>query len=89
MLVLRIKDWSRKYGYISWQAKHNERMKKILKNSSEVHLFFQNFNLGKKNSDWKYNRISVGSMWTQKLPENLFEYVLNYEDKNILKVKCR
>ena len=89
MLVLPILKWSRKYGYISWKVSYNEEMKKLLKKSSKVNVFFQNFNLGWKNVDWKYRRISIGSMWTKKLPTNLCEYVLNYEDKNILKVKCQ
>lgn len=89
MLILPIKKWSRKHGYISWTRTHNEKMKGLLKQASKVHIFFQDFNLGWKNVDWKYHRISIGSMWTKKLPTNLCEYVLNYEDKNILKVKCR
>jgi len=63
MLILPIKKWSRKYGYISWAGAYDGKMKDLL--------------------------ISIGSMWTKKLPTNLCEYVLNYEDKNILKVKCR
>ncbi len=88
-LTVPITKSARRFGYIIFGRKTEERIKQLLNRQSKVRLIFEGADLGEKNVDWKYHRIPVGYSWTRRLAENASEFVLTAGEKNTLKVKCR
>lgn len=60
---------ARQYGYIIWNNKKDADMEKMLAGLTMVDVCFNGFNLGKKNIDRKYHRISLGYKLTRALPK--------------------
>lgn len=90
MLGLPITQNAKRFGYITWTMKDNEKVKQLLSNNTSINLEYMGANHGEKRIDWKYRRISVGKKWTNMLPENVTEWVFNYDKKlNRLQITCR
>jgi len=78
---------ARQYGYIIWNKRHNPQIEKLLLGTKSIPVHFNKLNIGKKNIDWKYHRISLGWGLTRPLSEKIKIFVLTI-DNNILKVSC-
>lgn len=77
---------ARQYGYLIWNSKTNADMEKMLAGLDFVNVCFNGFNLGKKNIDRKYHRISLGYKLTRALPERHNMFSVSYVD-GVLEVK--
>jgi hypothetical protein len=90
-LKIPITKSARQFGYIIWPPSLNERMNIFLGGAPQVHLIFMGADLGKKNVDWKYRRISIGYRWTHRLPDEVSAYilVLANKDERTLLVECQ
>lgn len=73
---------ARQFGYIIWPPQLNKQMDTLLGGAPRVHLIFMGADLGEKNVDWKYRRISVGHRWTRRLADNVSEYILTFAKKD-------
>ena len=80
---------SRRYGYIYWSAKTDERIEAFLGSKESARLMFQGADHGLKKIDYKYRRISIGWKWTRQLPESVEDFVLSWKDNKTLDVVCR
>ena len=58
---------ARKYGYIIWPKSKDDEFRSLLSGEETVTIVFGNADLGKKEVDWKYRRISVGPTQTRQL----------------------
>jgi len=65
---LSITKGARQYGYLIWNNKLNKDMEKMLAGLDNVQVRFNGFELGIKNIDRKYHRISLGYKLTRALP---------------------
>lgn len=76
---------ARRYGYIIWNNSHLEEIEKILNKKESVEVHYNNFNLGIKQIDRKYKRISLGYKLTRAMPieHDTFSLKMNH---NILEV---
>lgn len=79
-MKLVITKRARQYGYIFWTEQQLEEMKVLLKGLSSVNVKFNNFEMGQKNIDWKYHRISLGYKFTRAMPQDALYYVLHFND---------
>lgn len=77
---------ARQYGYLIWNNKNNEDIEKMLAELSTVNVRFNGFNVGEKNIDRKYHRISLGYKLTRALPKEHDTFSLFYID-GVLEVK--
>jgi hypothetical protein len=77
-----------KYGYIVWKKDDENKIKKFFGGRNNVEVIFLKEYLGLKNIDWKYGRISVGYSRTRKIV-NKKKYILNFDEKGNLNVKCQ
>lgn len=89
-VLLPIMPNAKKYGYITWNGKVEEKIKELLNNASEVNVTFDSRQIGKKNVDWKYKRISVGSKKTNNVSLTSTQYELAYDPTtNNLTIKVK
>jgi hypothetical protein len=92
-LIIPMTDNARRFGYITWTLKMDKDIHALLNDVAKVHLFFMGNNLGEKNVDWRYRRISVGSTWTKRLASDASKYILAFtqegDNKNKLVVECQ
>lgn len=77
---------ARQYGYIIWNNKMDADIEKMLVGLTVVDVCFNGFNLGKKNIDRKYHRISLGYKLTRALPKEHDTFSVSYID-GVLEVK--
>ena len=90
-LTIPITKSARQFGYVIWPPHLNDQVDALLGGASKVHLHFKGADLGQKNVDWRYRRISIGYRWTRRLPNEVSEYVLTLADKDTSKliVECQ
>ena len=90
-LRIPITKSARQFGYIIWPPRLNEQMGAFLEGMPQVHLVFMGADLGEKNVDWKYRRISIGYRWTRRLADDVSEYILTLakKDGRKLLVECQ
>jgi hypothetical protein len=89
-LTIPITKSARQFGYIIWTPKLNDQLHDFLKGASHVNLSFQGADLGEKQVDWKYRRISIGYRWTRRLAEDISQYILTFRDsESKLIVECQ
>lgn len=81
-LKIPITKSARQFGYIIWTPQFNKKMESFMEGAPKVKLVFMGADLGDKNVDWRYRRISIGYRWTRRLPDNVSEYVLAITDDN-------
>ncbi len=90
MMTLQITKSARVWGYVIWNSKQNDDIKNLISGANRVHVYLNGSDLGEKNVDWRYLRISLGYKFTRRLPANLTKYILNYNNKtNELTVVCQ
>lgn len=89
MITITITKSAKYFGYIIWSKQQNSQIVKLLNGVKKIRLFFNNIDLGEKNVDWKYHRISIGYRLTRGIPENTENYILTLKENNILKVNCK
>ena len=77
---------ARQYGYLIWNNKIGPTIEKMLAGLTEVNVCLNGFNLGKKNIDRKYHRISLGYKLTRALPKEHDTFSVSYTDE-ILKIR--
>lgn len=65
---VKITKGARQFGYLIWNSKNNSEMEKLLEGKESVRVNFNGFDLGMKNVDRKYHRISLGYKLTRALP---------------------
>lgn len=83
---IHITKGARQYGYLIWNNKMDTDIEKMLTGLTVVDVCFNGFNLGKKNIDRKYHRISLGYKLTRALPEEHDTFSISYID-GVLEVK--
>lgn len=83
---LMITKGARQYGYLIWNNKTNSDIEKMLNGLQDVRVNFNGFDLGKKNIDRKYHRISLGYKLTRALPAEHNMYSVHFKD-GVLEVK--
>lgn len=90
-LKIPITKSARQFGYVIWPPHLNDKVDAFLRGASQVHLYFMGADLGQKNVDWKYRRISIGYRWTRRLSTDVSEYVLSLAEKDSDKliVECQ
>ena len=79
-IKLPITKSARKFGYFIWNWKTNQEIERILSGKDKVHVFLNGFDLGEKNIDRKYHRISLGFKFTRALPESHDYYAVTEEN---------
>lgn len=77
---------ARQFGYLIWNAKNGGDLEKMLNKKDSIHVNFNGFDLGEKNIDWKYHRISLGYKLTRAMPTEHSVYSVSLKD-GILEVK--
>mgnify|MGYP000754660545 FL=1 len=77
---------ARQYGYLIWNKKMDVDIDKMLVGLTAVDICFNGFNLGEKNIDRKYHRISLGYKLTRALPKEHDTFSVSYID-GVLEVK--
>ena len=77
---------ARQYGYLIWNNKMDADIEKMLAGLTVVDVCFNGFNLGTKNIDRKYHRISLGYKLTRALPKEHDNFSISYID-GVLEVK--
>ena len=83
---LNITKSERKFGYIIWNGKNINEMKKLLEGRESIPVIFNGFALGDKNIGRKYYRISLEYKITRALPEDHNIYSLKLKD-GVLEVR--
>ena len=83
---INITKGARQYGYLIWNNKMDADIEKLLTGLAVVDVCFNGFNLGTKNIDRKYHRISLGYKLTRALPKEHDTFSLSYID-GVLEVK--
>ncbi len=83
---ITITKGARQFGYLIWNNKNGAEIEKILKGYETVYVKFNGFNLGEKNIDWKYHRISLGYKLTRAMPPEHSMYSVNMKE-GVLEVK--
>ena len=70
---------AKQYGYLIWNQKTESEIEALLSGLETVNVRFNNFNLGEKNIDRKYHRISLGYKLTRALPidHNMYDIKMN------------
>ncbi len=76
---IRITKGARQYGYLIWNSKNEAGIEELLKDLDKVRVKFNNFDLGEKNIDRKYRRVSLGYKLTRALPvdHTMYEVKMN------------
>lgn len=87
-MLIKITKGAREYGYVIWSSKRHKEFVKMIDGLDKVKVIFNGFNLGFKNIDWRFNRISIGYKFTRALPEDVEYFDIRMED-DILKVDCK
>lgn len=85
-MKLAITKGAKQFGYLIWNKKNNNEIERLLKGRNSVRVNFNCFDLGEKNVDRKYHRISLGYKLTRALPETHNMYFVTMKN-NILEVK--
>lgn len=83
---IHITKGARQYGYVIWNSKIDSEVESMLSGLSVVSVKFNGFNLGEKNIDRKYHRISLGYKLTRALPTEHDTFSVAYID-GVLEVK--
>ena len=83
---IHITKRARQYGYLIWNKKMDTDIEKMLVGLTAVNICFNGFNLGEKNIDRKYHRISLGYKLTRALPKEHDTFSVSYID-GVLEVK--
>lgn len=87
-LNLPISNRGRKYGYITWTKNEESEVRKFLGDMKRVQVIFEKEDLGEKNIDWNFRRISLGPSQTNRIRRDREEYNLVLSSKTTLKVTC-
>ena len=83
---IAITKGARQFGYLIWNNKNGIEIEKLLEGLKRIHIKFNDFDLGEKNIDSKYHRISLGYKLTRAMPEEHNMYFI-YMENGILEVK--
>lgn len=83
-----ISKTARQFGYIIWNSVNGMELERILNGKSCIRINFNGVDIGEKNIDRRYHRISVGYKYTRNLPTSDNTYSICIE-KNILQVKTK
>ena len=68
---------ARQFGYVIWNSKNEGEIQKILGKRDKISVTFNGFQIGVKQIDWKYHRISLGYKFTRALPPDAKYYALS------------
>ena len=71
---------ARQYGYLIWSGRTSADIEKMLAGLTKVNVYFNGLNIGEKNIDRKYYRISLGYKLTRALPEEHDTFYVSYID---------
>jgi len=66
---IKITKGARQYGYLIWNSKSNNEIEIMLMGLDSIKVHFNEFDLGEKNIDRKYHRISLGYKLTRAMPQ--------------------
>lgn len=83
---MRITKGARQYGYLIWNSRMDADIETMLSGLAVVNVCFNGFNLGTKNIDRKYHRISLGYKLTRALPKEQDTFSVSYVD-GVLEVR--
>jgi len=88
-IEIPISNRARQYGYIFWAKTMDPEVKKFLGKREKVDVWFEDSNIGTKNVDWKYRRISVGHRQTRRLSAKVSSFQLRFDKKGVLRINCK
>lgn len=88
-LEVPLMETARKWGYVRWRATMDKEVRSFLRGKNRVDVWFEDSHLGVKNVDYDHRRISVGYARTRKLPGTVRAFVLSFDSKGMLRVKCK
>lgn len=77
---------ARQFGYLIWNMKNGKELEKLLEKYDDIEVTFNGFELGKKNIDKKYHRISLGYKLTRAMPQKHNYYFVEINE-GVLEVK--
>lgn len=77
---------AKQFGYLIWNKKNNDEMERLLEGHETVHVNLNGFDLGEKNVDRKYHRISLGYKLTRAFPKSHNMYLVT-KNNDVLEVK--
>lgn len=80
---------ARKFGYVIWKRKQDFDLKTCLKDIESADVIFEGENLGKKNIDWKYRRISLGWVRTRGIANNKNHFNISLNKDKKLAIRCQ
>ncbi|WP_165170016.1 hypothetical protein [Adlercreutzia sp. ZJ242] len=64
---IRITKSARRFGYLIWNGRLDEDIKRLVEGNNEFEVSINNISLGTKRVDWGYHRIYIGTKITQGL----------------------
>ena len=77
---------ARQFGYLIWNNKSIDAMEQMLSGRESISVNFNGFDIGEKNIDRKFHRISLGYKLTRAMPENHDTFSVKLKD-GILEVR--
>lgn len=85
-MKLVITKSAKQFGYLIWNNQTNDEMEQLLEGRETVRVNLNGFDLGEKNVDRKYHRISLGYKLTRALPISHNMYFIT-KNNDVLEVK--
>ncbi len=82
-----ILDRARKYGYLYWPKRDNDRVCRFLSGSDAIDIVFNDSYLGRKRIDRRYRRISLGWKQTRALPADVSVFRLTRRNDGRVSVR--
>jgi hypothetical protein len=75
-LIIPISFAGRKYGYITWKKKNDDKVRLMFGNNIFIDFKTNKNRLKKKKIDWKRRRISITISFTRSLPDDIEYFVI-------------
>ena len=78
-MKVKITAGARQFGYLIWSKKTGKELEKALDGRTAINVLLNGFDLGMKNIDYKYHRISLGYRFTRAIPETHNTFSIKFE----------
>ena len=80
---------ARKYGYVYWPARIDDRLRRLLGERESIDVIFEERAVGEKRIDWQHRRFSVGWKQTRPLAKELKAFRLTIGLDGRLRIRCQ
>jgi hypothetical protein len=87
-IIVPISEPARRYGYVYWPVKMDEKLRQLLRKRESVDVVFEEKAIGEKRIDWQHRRISVGWKQTRALAKELKAFRLTIGSDGRLRIRC-